>query len=530
MSNLVVLPVLVALGGAALALIAWRSPRLQRAIGIGATAGLLAAGIALLAVVEREGIVVLDLGGWPAPFGITFVADLFSAILVVLTGVLGLAVAVYSAGTIDRGRQAFGYYPLLLVMLAGVCGAFLTGDLFNLYVWFEVLLVASFVLMTLGGEKAQLEGGLKYVALNLVASALFLAGVGVLYGLAGTVNLADLAVKLGSEEPHGLVTAVAMLFLVAFGIKAAVVPLFFWLPASYHTPPVAVTAIFAGLLTKVGVYALVRVFTLVFVDDADLVQAVLLVVAGLTMVVGVLGAVAQLDMRRLLSFHIISQIGYLVMGLGLFTASALAGLVYFLVHVSIAKSTLFLVGGAIDRLEGSYDLRRLGGLYATRPLLAGLFLVAAMSLAGVPPFSGFLAKLALVEAGLAAGQGAIIAVALGVSLLTLYSMLKIWNEAFWKPAPADARGRAASGLSQVDPPGGAAAPAMGGTAATDAAAAGSPGSRPLGLLILAPIVALVACSVALTIAAGPAFELVDRAAEQLLDPAGYVQAVLGTAP
>jgi multicomponent Na+:H+ antiporter subunit D len=503
-SNLVVLPVLVTFGGAALALVAWRSPRLQRAIGIAATAGLLAAGVALLLAVERDGIVVLELGGWPAPFGITFVADLFSAILV-LTGVLGLTVAVYSAGAIDARRQAFGYYPLLLVMLAGVCGAFLTGDLFNLYVWFEVLLVASFVLLTLGGEKAQLEGGLKYVALNLVASALFLAGIGVLYGLAGTVNLADLSVKLADVEPRGLVTAVAMLFLVAFGIKSAIVPLFFWLPASYHTPPVAVTAIFAGLLTKVGVYALVRVFTLVFMGDADLVQAILLVAAGLTMVIGVLGAVAQTDMRRLLSFHIVSQIGYLVMALGLFTVSALAGLVYFLVHVSIAKSTLFLVGGAVDRLQGTYDLRRLGGLYATRPLLAGLFLVAAMSLAGVPPFSGFLAKLALVEAGLAIDQGAIIAVALGVSLLTLYSMLKIWNEAFWKPVPVP---MAAEGPAPVAP---------------DV-------RRPIGLLLLAPIVALVACSVALTVAAGPAFELVDRAAQQLLDPDGYIRAVLGTIP
>ncbi len=531
MTNLVVLPVLVTLGGATLALVAWRSPRLQRAIGIAATAGLLAAGVALLLAVERDGIAVLEVGGWPAPFGITFVADLFSAILVVLTGVLGLTVAVYSAGAIDARRQEFGYYPLLLVMLAGVCGAFLTGDLFNLYVWFEVLLVASFVLLTLGGEKAQLEGGLKYVALNLVASALFLVGIGVLYGLAGTVNLADLSVKLADVESQGLVTAVAMLFLVAFGIKSAIVPLFFWLPASYHTPPVAVTAIFAGLLTKVGVYALVRVFTLVFVGDADLVQAILLVAAGLTMVIGVLGAVAQTDMRRLLSFHIVSQIGYLVMALGLFTVSALAGLVYFLVHVSIAKSTLFLVGGAVDRLQGTYDLRRLGGLYATRPLLAGLFLVAAMSLAGVPPFSGFLAKLALVEAGLAIDQGAIIAVALGVSLLTLYSMLKIWNEAFWKPAPALAStgGSLEPGTGAALHP--AAGEAAGGPARPDGPAPAAPDARrPIGLLLLAPIVALVACSVALTVAAGPAFELVDRAAQQLLDPDGYVRAVLGTIP
>jgi multicomponent Na+:H+ antiporter subunit D len=519
-SNLVILPLLVTLGGAVAALLAGRSARVQGAIGIAATAALTVAGVVLLLVVERDGILVLQVGDWPAPFGITFVADLFGAILVVLAGVLGLAVAVYSAGAIDAGRQAFGYYPLLLVMLAGICGAFLTGDLFNLYVWFEVLLVASFVLMTLGGDRVQLEGGLKYVALNLVASAFFLVGLGVLYGLAGTVNMADLAVKLSDVEPHGLVTAVAMLFLVAFGIKSAVVPLFFWLPASYHTPPVAVTAIFAGLLTKVGVYALVRVFTLVFVGDAHLVQQILLVAAGLTMTIGVLGAIAQMDVRRLLSFHIISQIGYLVMALGLFTVSAMAGLVYFLVHVSIAKSTLFLIGGAIHRLEGSYDLRRLGGLYPVRPLLAGLFLVAAMSLAGVPPFSGFVAKLALVQAGLAIDQGAIIAVALAVSLLTLYSMLKIWNEAFWKPAPASSAWAAAA-------PGDGPVAEVADTA--DASAIGQQG-RPLGLLLVGPIAALVLCSIALSIWAGPALDLVERAAVQLLDPAGYVAAVLGTLP
>jgi multicomponent Na+:H+ antiporter subunit D len=505
-NSLVILPVVIALGGAACALLAWRSLRVQRLIGIGTAAGVLVSGIALLALVERDGIAVVQVGAWPAPFGITFVADLFAAILVTLTGVLGVAVTVYSAGSIDTRRQAFGYYPLLLVLQAGVCGAFLTGDLFNLFVWFEVLLVASFVLLTLGGEKAQLEGGLKYVALNLIASALFLSGVGVLYGLTGTVNMADLAVRLRDVDSPGLVTAVAMLFLVAFGIKAAIVPLFFWLPASYHTPPVAITAFFAGLMTKVGVYALVRVFSLVFVDEAALVHGLLLAAAGLTMVVGVLGALTQTDLRRLLSFHIISQIGYLVMGLGLFTASALAGAIYFFVHVAIAKSALFLVGGAVAAIHGTYDLRRLGGLYATRPLLAGLFLVAAVALAGIPPFSGFLAKLALVEAGLAVDQGLIVAVALLVSLLTLYSMLKIWNEAFWKPLPAT-----------TDPAAGG-----GGTVPV-----GSHHSRPVGALLVWPIVGLVACSIVLAVAGGPAFDLVDRAAAQLLDPAGYIRAVLG---
>jgi multicomponent Na+:H+ antiporter subunit D len=330
--------------------------------------------------------------------------------------------------------------------------------------------------------------------------------IGLVYGLTGTVNLADLSGRLAELESEGLIAAVAAMLLIAFGIKAALVPLFFWLPASYHTPPVAVAAIFSGLLTKVGIYALVRVFTLLFADEAEAFQPLLLTVAGLTMVIGVIGAVAQHEMRRLLSFHIISQIGYLVMGLALFTVNAMAGLIYFLVHVALAKSTLFLVAGAIKQLTGSFELAKTGGLWVLKPGLAVLFGVAAMSLAGIPPFSGFLAKLALIEAGLEIDHVLIVLIALGVSLLTLYSMLKIWNAAFWKPLPTD-----------LEP-------------FADGAAAVTPervASTRLALMVVLPIGFLVACSLALALAAGPAFDLVEAAAVQLMEPAAYIEAVLG---
>jgi multicomponent Na+:H+ antiporter subunit D len=508
-NGLVLAPVLVPLVTAALGFVAWRHPDLQRYVAVVGSFLLLLAGVLLLLTVERDGIQALQLGDWPAPFGITMVADLFSAILVVLTGVLAVAVVLYSTAAIDEGRERHAYYPLLMVLLAGVAGAFLTGDLFNLYVWFEVLLIASFVLLALGGERAQLEGALKYVALNLVASAVLLVTIGVVYGMTGTVDLADLSGRMAAVEPAGLVTATAAMLLIAFGIKAGLVPLFFWLPASYHTPPVVVSAIFSGLLTKVGIYALVRVFTLLYADQAAGFQPLLLTVAGLTMVIGVIGAVAQHEMRRLLSFHIISQIGYLVMGLALFTVSAMAGLIYFLVHVALAKSTLFLVAGAVRQLTGSFELSRTGGLWVLKPGLAVLFGVAAMSLAGIPPFSGFLAKLALIEAGLAVDHVLIVLVALGVSLLTLYSMLKIWNAAFWKPLP-----------TTLEPF------AEGAAAVTPEHVAGTR----LALMVVVPIVLLVTCSLALTVAAGPAFDLVDRAAVQLMEPATYVEAVLGGAP
>jgi multicomponent Na+:H+ antiporter subunit D len=494
MNWLLILPLLLPLSSGTILLLGLRSARLQRWISVIGTAGLLASSLGLLASVWQHGIQAVQMGAWPAPFGITLVADLFSALMVVLTGVMGFAVVIYSLGSIDDRRESFGYYPLLQLLFMGVCGAFLTGDIFNLYVWFEVMLVASFVLLALGGERSQLEGSVKYVTLNLIGSTFFLSGVGVLYGMTGTLNMADLSGRLQAMPQTDLITALAMLFLIAFGLKAAVFPLFFWLPASYHTPPVAVTAIFAALLTKVGVYVLIRVFTLLFVQDVPYTHTLILVLAGFTMVTGVLGAVAQTEMRRLLSFHIVSQIGYLLMGLGIHTRLALAGAIFFMAHVILSKSALFLVSGIAHRLMGTYDLKELGGLYRHSPLLAVLFLVPALSLAGLPPLSGFFAKLILVRAGLEAHQYVIVATALGVSILTLFSMIKIWTEAFWKPGVVSARGPGLTGL------------------------------------LVGPTALAAALIVSMGLFAQPLFTLALRAADQLLDSAGYVHAVLGTSP
>jgi multicomponent Na+:H+ antiporter subunit D len=495
MKALLVLPIVLPLLTAATALLAWRWRTVQRTLGVIGTASVLAVGLMLLQSVWHYGIQSDQMGSWPAPFGITLVADLLSAVMVVLAGLMGLAVAIYSLASIDQQHEAFGYYPLLHILLMGVCGAFLTGDIFNLYVWFEVMLIASFVLLALGSERPQIEGAIKYVTLNLMSSAIFLAAVGILYGLVGTLNMADLAVKLPTVTPPGLVTTLAMLFLVAFGVKAAVFPLFFWLPASYHTPPVAVSAIFAGLLTKVGVYALIRVFTLLFVQHVGYTHTLILVIAGLTMLTGVLGAVAQNEFRRILSFHIVSQIGYMMMGLGLFTRLALAGSVFYIVHHIIVKTNLFLVSGVAYRLRGTFELKDLGGLYHAHPVLALLFLIPALSLAGMPPLSGFFAKLALLQAGLEMGQYVIVVVALAVGILTLVSMTKIWAEAFWKPA--------------ADPP-----------------ASGIQSSRAL----LLPIATLATLTVLIGLAAGPLFALSLQTADQLLNPRDYIQAVLGGRP
>jgi len=514
MNQLLALPLLIPLASAVLSLLAWNHVRAQRWLAVGGTAILLAAAVGLLAALwGGQGMAATQIGDWPAPFGITLIADLFSAVMLVLAGMIGLAVAIYSLADIDERREAFGYYAFLHILLMGICGALLAGDIFNLYVWFEVMLIASFVLLALGGERRQLQGAVVYVALNLLASATFLAAIGLLYGMAGTLNMADLARKFADRavEP-GLVTLVSMLFLVAFGIKAALFPLFFWLPASYHTPPVAVSAIFAGLLTKVAVYALIRVFTLLFVAEQGYTHGLILILAGFTMLTGVLGAVAQNEFRRLLSFHIISQIGYMIMGLGLFGLAsspgvgiyALAGSIYFIAHNIFAKTNLFLLSGVVRRIGGSFHLKRLGGLYGSHPVVSLLFLIPALSLAGIPPLSGFFGKLALARAGLEAEQYAIVATALVVSFLTLFSMTKIWMEVFWKAAPKSVAQRIEE---QPEP----------------YAARGIRG-------LLLPISGLAAVTVAMGLAAEPFFQLALRAAEQLANPEIYMQAVLGEAP
>jgi multicomponent Na+:H+ antiporter subunit D len=496
MANLLILPIVMPFLAAALALL-WRDHRrLQRALALAGAAGILAAGVALVAVVRRGGPLVLEVGNWPAPFGIVFVADMLSAILVALTGVVGLAVVVFSLAAIDEQRERFAYFPLLLILLMGVCGAFLTGDIFNLYVWFEVLLIASFVLLALGSERAQMEGAIKYVTINLIASMLFLVAVGLLYAEAGTLTMADLARVIPGAANPGLITAISAMFLVAFGIKAAMFPLYFWLPAAYHTPPPVVSAVFAGLLTKVGVYALLRMFTLVFVGDVGYTHTIVLVVAGVTMVVGVLGALAQSEMRRILSFLIVSHIGFAVMGLGLYTPAGLSGAVFYIVEDMIVLTGLFLAAGIICRAAPDDDLRNLGGFYAAAPLFGLLFLLPALSLAGVPPLSGFFAKLALLRASLEIGQYGIVAAAVCTSVLTLLAVTRMWSEIFWKPNP---RAQAVT------------LPRFSGH------------SAPLWL----PVAALAALVVALGLAVGPAFGLATYAGQQLFDPSAYIHAVLG---
>ena len=442
---------------------------------------------------NKQGFLVLNMAGWKSPYGITLVVDLLSSLMLIVSSIIVFAIAIYAYRSLNEEKQVTKFYVFFFSLIMGVNGALITGDVFNLYVWFEVMLISSFVLITFGKSKEQLEGGIKYLALNLLGSLFFLAGLGLLYGKTGTLNMAHLADILRNDHQAILMNTSAILFFIAFGIKAAVFPLFFWLPASYHTANITISSLFAGLLTKVGVYAFIRFFTLFFVHDQVFWHQFLLIIAGLTMVIGGMSASVHYDTRKILSYHIISQIGYMIMGLGIYTPLAIAGAIFFTIHNMIAKTNTFLVAGLIYKLKRSFYLKDVGGLIRQNPVLAILFIIPAFALAGVPPISGFFAKFMLIKAGVDDGHYVIAIVAVLTGLLTLYSMIKIWNEAFLKKQP-------------------------------DNEFSGQ--NKSLGFVDMLPTIILGTVSILMGIFAFKVFDLTMRAADQLIEGTGYINNIL----
>ncbi len=491
--SLAALPILIPLV-LILFLIIIRSNTVARWTGIVGSAIILMVPLILLFELKDEEIIYLNMGGWEAPFGISLVVDYLSVIMLLTASLIVLAIAIFSLKFIEEEHRHTRFYVFFFSLIMGVNGSLVTGDVFNLYVWFELLLTSSFVLITIERTRDQLEGGLKYMALNLLGSLLFLAGAGLLYGKTGTLNMAHLAEILRNNDRAIWMNSTAMLFFIAFGIKAAVFPLFFWLPSSYHTPNITISALYAGLLTKVGVYALFRFFTLFFVQNPEFWHQLLLVVAGLTMAIGGIAASAHYETRRILSWHIISQIGYMIMGLGIYTPLAIAGAIYFTVHNMVAKTNAFLVSGLINKVKGTYYLKDVGGLYQQHPFLALLFIIPAFALAGVPPLSGFFAKFILIKAGIEAERYGVTAIAILTGMLTLYSMLKIWSEAFLKKQPEKDKGE----------------------------------SRQVRLTFseLLPSMILAMISILMGIFASRVFDFVMKAANQLSDPSAYIENIL----
>lgn len=512
-------PVVLPLLAAGVSLLLSPFPVAQRILGVAVLTAVLADAAVLLAVVDVSGPRSVQGGGWAAPLGITVVADRFSALALLVAAVVTLTVLLFAIGQGAAERRIENvpsvFHPTYLVLLSGIALVLLTGDLFTLFVGFEVMLMASYVLTTMGPTVDRVRAGMAYVTVSLTATILLLTTIGLVYAVTGTVNLAQLSSAV-PELSAGMREFLGLLLLLALGIKSAMVPLHWWLPDSYPATPAPVTAVFAALLTKVAVYAILRTQTLMFPRDEP--WTTLLVLAAATMLVGVLGALAQQEINRILSFLLVAHIGFMLFGLAIATTAGLAGSIFYFVHHVTVQAALFLVAGLIERVAGTTSLRRLGGLGRTAPLLAVLFLVPALSLGGIPPLAGFLGKLSLLQA--AVGNGAplvlaVAAVALLTSLLTLAALVRIWSAAFWGEPPTEPDDGAGHGAGDADPE-------------LDRAGGGiRTGTRraPRRLMVGAASVA-VAVGVTVAAAAGPLSALADRAAADLVDRASYRAVVL----
>ena len=416
----------------AILIMARKQMRLQSWLAIPALGALVLIDAALLIAVSREGPITMVMGRWLPPFGIAFTVDLTGALFNLTAGIAALAGGIAALGDIDRTRRTYGFFPLLFLMVGGVSGAFLTGDIFNLYVWFEVLLISSFGLLILGSEREQLDGATKYAILNLIGTTLFLIAVGILYAVFGTLNMADIAIrapKLGNTAP---MMTLSLIFIAAFSMKAAAFPVNFWLPASYHTPRIVVAGLFAGLLTKVGVYALIRVMVMMFPEEGNAYSIVIGVLAALTMLTGALGALAQADLRRMLGYMVITGIGIMLAGVSLGAQTGISGALFYALHSMVVMLALYLMAGVAGRLGGSFSLHNLSGLYARSPLFAAMALALFFSVSGLPPFSGFWPKAMLVKAAFDFGAWWMGAAILISGLLTTIAATRAFALGWWR--------------------------------------------------------------------------------------------------
>ncbi|MFW6336234.1 MAG: proton-conducting transporter membrane subunit [Phycisphaeraceae bacterium] len=485
----------------------WAS-RTLGAVSLAATFGI---AVALLWTIRDGEVMTSQMGGWAAPFGITMVFDSLSGLLLAAASLVALGSYIHSFCSLDPQTERRYFHPLIHLLMFGVNLSFLTGDLFNLFVAFEIMLMASYALLVIGTSKPQLSQAYKYVLLNLLASTIFVMAAGMVYGMMGTLNIADLA-RIVSERqmageplPAGF-TALGVLLLLVFGLKGAFFPLWFWLPDTYWTPPIAVAGLFGGMLTKVGVYAVARTFPLVFAQappegmDPTTSRSLLLVIfaiaAPFTMFLAVLGAVSHHNIRRILAVHVISQVGYMVFAFALMSAAAIAGCVLFIIHNMVVKCSLFLCCGVMEKHAGTDDLDKLGGLLKRDAVLATLFFIAAMSLVGLPPLSGFFGKLVIIQEGFVVeGAWWLSIVGLVTGALTLLSMLKIWSYGFWSPGPAPVAQEAKEVKRTMRP-------------------------------AYAGIALLVAAALFLGFGAQPVYTIAKNAGTQAVEPDAYIRAVL----
>ncbi|WP_449538983.1 Na+/H+ antiporter subunit D [Ferdinandcohnia sp. Marseille-Q9671] len=493
MDNLVIFPIVIPIILGMIMVIFRKNIKLQRMISVIATTAIGIVSVCMIQQIRTEGIQVLHLGGWEAPFGVSMVADMLSAILVLVTSIVTLCCLLYSFRTIGKERESFYFYPLFLFLLTGVNGSFLTGDIFNLFVCFEVMLVSSYVLISLGGTKIQLRESIKYILVNLISSFLFLVAVAYLYAMVGTLNLAHLSVRIAEVGQDGVMTTVAILFLLVFSLKAGLL-LFFWLPGSYSAPPTAIAALFAALLTKVGIYAIIRVFTLVFYHEPGITHLLIGILAALTMLLGAIGAVAYWDIKRIITYNVVVGVGFILAGVASFTTAGMTGSLYYLIHDMIVKALIFLLAGTIIHVAGSSNLREFSGLMRLHPQFGWMFFIAALSLSGIPPLSGFLGKIFITEGTFETGYFWLGGIGLLTSLMVLYSIMKIFMNGFWgyTEVPEEKEEETTKGML-----------------------------LPMGILTFLTIF--------LGVGTEAISEYVDLAVEVIMNPSIYIEAVLGSA-
>jgi len=491
MNQAPILPILVPFATAVLALFLKRYGRVRTALAAAGALLTLAASIFLLVTVSRDGIQCYHLGGWIPPFGIVLTVDLLNATMAVLGSVVCAAALFYSFGYIHDERWREIFQPLFFILWASIHGAFLTGDIFNMFVFFEVMLISTYGLLCFFGEERQLEATLKMISMSLLASTFFLTAIGVTYAHTGTLNMADIARKIPEIGAPPFLLGIAFLFSMVFGMKAAMVPLHFWLPDAHSSAPTPVSAVLSGLLIKVGAYGLIRLGTLFMIPYQDKMRPVFIVVACVTMVLGAIGALAQTDLKRLLAYSSISQIGYILFGLALFTVGGISAALFFIISHALIKSTLFLTTGILKSLHKSVDMEDYSGLSTTCPTVAVLFLLGAMSLAGIPPMNGFFGKFMVLKEGYASGHPVAASIALGVGVVTLFYIMRAWQKISW--------GEKRAGMSWKIP-----------------------------AALRLPTAAMAAGCVLVGIFSGPVADYTQRVAEQVMDPygpKGYVSVV-----
>lgn len=430
MINLPIFPIVIPALAAVILMFAPKQVRLQRVMALGALLVTFAVAVLLVFTVSQNGIMTVNLGNWPAPFGIALVSDMLSALLVTTSTLIVFFIVWFATHYFSDAYESNYVYIAMLFLLVGVNGAFTTGDIFNLFVFFEVFLISSYVLIVLGGKGVQLRESIKYLLVNVIASALFVMAVALLYGVVGTLSLADLAQKIPLVENQNVITVIGVLFVIVFGLKGALVPLHYWLPGSYVVAPTPILAMFGALLTKVGVYSILRTYTLLF-DTGSFMQTFLIALAVLTIVIGMIGAIAYNDVKLIIIYNIMIAVGVILYGIALNTQTSLEGALYYLMHDMLIKAALFMLVGMMIGITGSGQLRDMGGLITRFPLFGWTFFIAALSLAGIPPLSGFFGKLLIVQGGVADGDLFGPLLILLSSLFVLFSVIKIFLYGFW---------------------------------------------------------------------------------------------------